>query len=1425
MRNPDYQPLTDEQLARIDELCDRFDQELFQGNAPRISDFLVDASESAQDRLLAELVAMEVEYRIQQGEVPEQDEYIQQFSQQVDVIAGVFARDATTPLAGSNTISKSVPVPPELENFRLIKQIGSGGMGVVWLADQLQPVKRRVALKLIKSELTSREVLARFDAEKQALAMMDHQNIARVLDAGTTNDDRPYFVMEWVDGVPITQYCDDQKLSVDERLNLFVAVCKAVQHAHQKGIIHRDLKPSNVLVTVIDGEAVPKVIDFGMAKAVEQNLLLTDVTLQTEFGQVVGTVRYMSPEQAELKGSVAEDIDTRTDIYSLGVMLYELLTGSTPIDKDTLGRNALMKILEIIRKEDPPRPSIRLSSSSGEVNSTISDLRRLHPARLQQLLRGELDWVVMKALEKDRARRYQTANDLGQDLANYLKGETVHARPPSTWYQVRKFAGRNRGLAASMLAIGIVLIAGITGTTFGLFRANEKTELADQEKMKAQRNERRALEAEELASTEAQRARDSEAASKFQLANARWDAQRARDARDLLHEIPVEYRENFEWHHCKRKFDGSDFTCYGHSLPVRGAAFNPTGTLVATCSIDSTIILWDANTGQEIKTLRGHEGTVEQVIFSPGGTQIASRSRDNVIKIWDLQSGLVTATLDRHEMQFVMIAYTLDGKELVSASSTATITRWDTSTGQEISKLQKYGAGVGVAFSPNCTRFLTREDAGIILWDALDGREIARQRNPIQWPKSTVFSPDGRYIAVAGHDTIALWDAELTEQLWSAYETCGWILGLSFSPDGSRIASGGSDRHVRVWDVQSGSEIMTLVGHGDEVVGVAYSPDGARLASASLDTTLKLWDARAGQNTLSIRAHSDRILGLAFNADGKRIVSASSDGSVKLWDISTGRVIAKVNGFFNENAPGARCVAISPNDAYIAFGGYDDNVRLLDGKTGAELNTLEGHEDTICSVAFPPDSKHLVSGSADNTVRIWEIESGNEVITLRGHAGRVNSVAYSPDGSRVASASADATIKIWDVESGNEIMSLVGHRINVGDVAFSPDGKQIVSSSGDQSIRIWDAQSGEEISRLNGHAGAVVGVAFSPDGKRVASTGFDRMLKLWNVQTGRELLTMYRSNLGVNGVAFSPDGLRIAVGEDNGIIHFQDAPWEHELETSIGHTETPYEKAYHAAKIRFDPAWHLERATESVIAEHWYAATFHFALLVKNDVDQAQYVDELQSSITALRSQEEHMLEPHRTTFVQEALKIPPSNELPNPSFEEPKIQARRFEMSRALPGWKTTGQLFEIWSTGFMGVEAHDGKQFVELNATEEATLYRDLMGIEPGAEIDFSFAHRGRNGQDTLKLTITDLGTDNFAGGGDDQELFVKEYTTGKDAWAIYDSTTEPTIKALGNRVRFAYTAVHATGGRGPAKTEGNFLDAAKFGGREKSTSNRSH
>lgn len=383
--------------------------------------------------------------------------------------------------------------------YKLLEPIGEGGMGTVWMAQQTEPVKRLVAVKFIRAGMDSRQVIARFEAERQALALMDHPNIARVLDAGTTKGEaggvspgRPYFVMDLVKGVPITRYCDEHHLTPRQRLELFIPVCQAIQHAHQKGIIHRDLKPSNVLVALYDGKPVPKVIDFGVAKATGQSL--TEKTLVTAFGNLVGTLEYMSPEQAELNQL---DIDTRSDIYSLGVLLYELLTGTTPLHRKRLTQAAFVEMLRIIREEEPPRPSTRLSTI--EELPTIAANRGLEPHKLNGLVRGELDWIVMKALEKDRKRRYETANAFAKDLQRYLADEPVQACPPSVSYRLTKFIRRNKASVIAVAVTVLALIVGMLGTTFGLFRAVRAERNAVLARNKAQEAEKQEREAKILA--------------------------------------------------------------------------------------------------------------------------------------------------------------------------------------------------------------------------------------------------------------------------------------------------------------------------------------------------------------------------------------------------------------------------------------------------------------------------------------------------------------------------------------------------------------------------------------------------------------------------------------------------------------------------------------------------------------------------------------------------------------------------------------------------------------------------------------------------------------------------------------------------------------------------------------------------------------
>ncbi|MCA9152237.1 MAG: serine/threonine protein kinase, partial [Planctomycetales bacterium] len=444
----------------IDVLCHEFEQAWLRGERPQIESVLGRLTASERPEALSQLLLIELECLQKTQAVPDVDAYVARFPHDatlVRLVLRAFEGDASE-IEAASVISERIG--SEIGRYKLLEQIGVGGMGVVYMAEQLRPVRRRVALKIIKPGMDSKHVIARFEVERQALAMMEHPNIARVLDAGCTDSGRPYFVMELVRGIPITEYCDLNKLKSQERLQLFVMVCQAVQHAHTKGIIHRDIKPTNVLVTLHDGVPVPKVIDFGVAKATGQQL--TERTLFTSFGQMVGTPLYMSPEQAELSGL---DVDTRSDIYSLGVLLYELLTGTTPFDRQRLQAAALDEMRRIIREEEPEKPSTRVSTM-GPASVVASSDRSTDPTKLRQQLREELDWIVMKALEKDRNRRYLTASDVAAEVTRYLNGDPIDAGPPSTAYRLRKIVGRYKSQVAVTcgffaLVLGFAVVASV----------------------------------------------------------------------------------------------------------------------------------------------------------------------------------------------------------------------------------------------------------------------------------------------------------------------------------------------------------------------------------------------------------------------------------------------------------------------------------------------------------------------------------------------------------------------------------------------------------------------------------------------------------------------------------------------------------------------------------------------------------------------------------------------------------------------------------------------------------------------------------------------------------------------------------------------------------------------------------------------------
>jgi WD40 repeat protein/serine/threonine protein kinase len=1032
--------------------------------------------------------------------------------------------------------------------YKLLEQIGEGGFGVVFMAEQTQPVRRKVALKVLKPGMDTRQVVARFEAERQALALMDHPNIAHVFDGGATASGRPYFVMELVRGVPITSFCDQSHLSVRERLELFMDVCQAVQHAHLKGIIHRDLKPTNVLVTLHDDRSVVKVIDFGVAKATGQQL--TEKTLFTNFAQMIGTPLYMSPEQAQMSGL---DVDTRTDIYALGVLLYELLTGTTPFDRERLRTAGYDEVRRIIRDEEPARPSTRISTL-GPAANTASANRKSDPKKLRQLLRGELDWIVMRALEKDRNRRYETASAFAADVQRYLADEPVQACPPSAGYRFRKFARRNRTVLATGLALAVAVLATV-GSLIGAVTvlADSKTRIEGEQK-----ETQDALDREKQVNDQLVKSIEREVRAKYrqnvQLADRELAANNVGRAEELLDDCPAALR-GWEWNYLKgrhyrdlvtfrghidwvsgvafspdgrRAVSGSAITVIlgdlkvwdtatgktirtlfpAHFGPVSGVAYSNDGKTIASASWDKTVRLWDTSTWKSRRILEGHTAYVSCVAISPDSRVVASGSGDHTVKLWDAASGQEVRRLLGHTSGLFSVAFSPDGRALASASQDGTIRIWDVATGKEVHTLRGHtGAVLRVAYSRDGRRLASAGFEGnVTIWDPATGRHLLTIRTNVLFAMGVAFNRDGTRLAIGGWDkTVKLCDAETGEEVLSLRDHTDLVTDLAFSQDGRLLASASLDKTVKVWDATpgrggGGGEALSLGGQGEALISLFYSPDGRYLASAGFEGTVKFRDPLTGKELMSLPSEDGPVWSLSFSRDGRRLAFASFRGVVNVWDVAAGKELATFRG----NLGGA---ALSPDGRRVAWTREGGIVEIRGTESGRELLEFHAHPAPVPWVSYSPDGKRLVTTSWDKKAKVWDATNGARICTLSGHTHVVGFAAFSPDGARVATASWDGTAKVWDASTGKELLTLRGHTGRVGGVAFSPDGKYLATASDDNTARVWDGMTGKALRTLRGHVGYVPSVAFSPDGKRLATaSGYHGRweIKIWDAALWEE---------------------------------------------------------------------------------------------------------------------------------------------------------------------------------------------------------------------------------------------------------------------------------------------------------------------------------
>ncbi len=1035
-------------------------------------------------------------------------------------------------------------------NYKLLEQIGEGGMAVVYMAEQEKPLRRRVALKIIKLGMDTKSVIARFEVERQALAVMDHPNIAKVFDAGTTETGRPYFVMELVRGVSISKYCDKNKLDTKERLDLFVQVCNAVQHAHQKGIIHRDIKPSNVMVTLHDGKPVPKVIDFGIAKATGQKL--TEKTLFTRYAQMIGTPAYMSPEQAEMSGL---DVDTRTDIYSLGVLLYELLTAATPFSEEQLREAGYLEMQRIIREEEPDKPSTKLSTL-GEELTDIAEHRKTSPDLLQKLVRGDLDWIVMKSLEKDRTRRYDTVIELAADVGRHLNSEPVQAAAPSVSYRLRKFIRRNRvGVMVGCLVALVVLVAlsVLSVSTWMISReqartqeALEREQQAAQLAKKAQAEEVTARKVAQEQQEEAVRQRDAAYqnlyVAQMRLAPQYWEAGQIITLKEMLEEyLPKPGQADlrgWEWYYLLSLCHKDLLTLRGHNTSVRSVVWSPDGQRIASSSSDSTVKVWDATSGKEQLTLTGHTGRVV-VAWSPDGKFIATGSGDKAVRLWDATTGEELSVLRGHTGGVSSIAWSPDGSRIASGSDgDKTIKVWDAATGRELLTLRGHISQLrSISWSPDGKHLATGTDNGWVkIWEVRTGQDILswRAQNIDLW--AVAWSPDGIRLTTGGYASprVKIWEADTGKMILSIQHDAG-VEAVVWSPDGKQIASATRSQRIRIWDANTGQEVLALRGHTGWVTSVAWSHDGKRLASGGTDHTVKVWDACADQRTLTLdHTEAKRV---TWSPKGNLLVSAGG-GEVKIWNLGTGH---EVRSWHTQPEDG-QWVTWSPNGKWLASGlKYEDigqKVKIWDVETGKEMATAP----VGCRTNWSPDSRFLAI-ACGKTIKIWDLSTKKTVLSLRGHIENIWAVSWSPDGKQLASAGWDGLVMIWDAATGKNLLTFRGHRLGrwIASVTWSPDSKRLASGGWDQIVKVWDTDKGCELLSLRGHTGAIFSVAWSPDGRRLVSGSTDQTVKVWDAATGQELLTLRGHSQIVRSVAWSSDGKRLAAVSKDGTVRVWDA--------------------------------------------------------------------------------------------------------------------------------------------------------------------------------------------------------------------------------------------------------------------------------------------